>query len=929
MGIIDHPMDRRKFLRAGAIAGVAAAGLAGCTPEAGTPDGGSTDSKSSANGDVQATVCENDQAIIDGLGEWKCGLCWANSSCGGYCVNYRYVVDGVVVRSGTDNGHEDTEETPQWRACPRGRSKSQNVYGAERLRYPLKRKNWQPGGVDYHPELRGKDEWERITWEEAIELAGGEIKRIYDNFGPESVLLTSYYVVPSLFGKLGGYWSWEDTVSYGSYTATCETLGLGYYGEPGLPAMNDRLDLKNAEYIVMASGNPAWAATGNPLYYLQLARDNGTQFAYIGPSYNVSASALDAKWIPVRNGTDTALWLAVAYEMIRMDEETGDIIDWDFLNTYTLGFDMNHMPEDAKLEECFKDYILGEYDDLPKTPEWATEICGTPVEDITWLADVMSKKYKTMLLHSFAAFRTTGSENLSQAMMTVALMGGHAGKSGHCFGPGLYAQFAANGGEHLVRFGKYDYIWSDDPFSASALIPGIKGWTAVADGHFTSYSNSNLAGTTSDFHAAEEHDLDIRLWYSCANNSLHTKGNGQLEGVRAVREGNIECIIAQDLLVTDTVMFSDIILPATTPWEGNLDPAEGDVMWVGNTTAIDGDLNGDHNKEIFPAIHPIIKPLFDTKSDGWIWRKLTEAVGVAVEDIFPVSEVQFWFDLTADATFCNENGEWQHIFNVTQETIDKYGVDYQVQTDGVMDLEEFFKQGYFSVDRKLENDPHLFIKFKDFIDDPEANPLTTATGKFEIYSQSKADGYNTTGLSEEPIKPYANYFTPNNGYVASFKNWETKEPGDYPFVLSQPHYLRRAHTQNDGSTWLREALQNPFFVSRPDADAKGIKTGDTVRVWNEYGQILRQASVLSSLVPGCVALPHGAHFDLDESDPDNPIDLGGSEAMLLGPKVSNYHYALSGYNSTLVNFEKYDGDPIPHDGERMVAHIDFDQFDAE
>lgn len=915
MGILGHGLSRRGFLKATAATGAA------LTLGVGTS---CSSASTCAAAKDQASLSASDRAIVNGDGEWKCGLCWAGSSCGGYCVNMQYVVDGVVVRTGTDNSHEDTEETPQWRSCTRGRSKRQNVYGVERLKYPIKRKHWNPDDKEYHPELRGKDEWERISWDEAIRLAGSEIKRIYSDYGPESVLLTTYYALPNLFSYLGGYYSWEDTVSYGSYTATCETFGLSYYGEPGLPAMNDRLDLKNAEWIVMTGGNPGWASTGNPLYYFQLARDSGTQYAYIGPTYNVSAAALDARWVPLRNGTDTPFWLAVAYEMIRMDEELGDVIDWDFLNKYCLGFDMEHMPEDAVENECFKDYVLGRYDSVPKTPEWATEMCGTPVEDITWVAGIMSKRHKTMLLFSFAGFRCTGSENLSQAMMTVALMGGHAGKSGHGFGPGLYGQFAANGGEHLVRFGKYDYPTIDNPI-AEKVIPGIKGWTSIADGHYTSYSSANLLDAADSFHEPEEHDLDIRLWYSCSNNSLHTKGNGQLEGVRALREGNIECVISQDMFVTDTVMFSDLVLPVTTPWEGNLDPNEGDVMWACNTTAMDGDTNGDHNKEIFPSVHPIIKPMFDTKSDGWIWRRLCGEIGIDEKEVFPVSEVQFWFDLTADATFRNEDGEFQHIFNVRQETIDKYGVDYEVQADGVMDLEDFFKQGYFSVDRKLEGDPHVFIKYKDFIDDPMANPLSTTSGKFEIYSQKKADSYNVCGLSEEPIKGYANYYVPTNGYVKSFANWESKEPGEFPFLLSQTHYLRRAHTQNDGSTWLREALENPIFINRSDAAAKGIETGDTVRVWNEYGQILRQASVLSSIMPGCVALPHGPHFDLDETDPDNPIDLAGSEAMLLGPEVSNYHYALSGYNTTLCDFEKYQGASMPRDCDRLVAHIDFEE----
>ena len=84
--------------------------------------------------------------------------------------------------------------------------------------------------------------------------------------------------------------------------------------------------------------------------------------------------------------------------------------------------------------------------------------------------------------------------------------------------------------------------------------------------------------------------------------------------------------------------------------------------------------------------------------------------------------------------------------------------------------------------------------------------------------------------------------------------------------------------------------------------------------------------MISSIVPGCVALPHGAHFDLDETDPDNPIDRAGSENMIMDFKESNYLHALSGYNTTLVDFEKWEGDPIPRDCERDMAHIDFPEM---
>ncbi|MDE8704054.1 molybdopterin-dependent oxidoreductase, partial [Adlercreutzia equolifaciens] len=94
---------------------------------------------------------------------------------------------------------------------------------------------------------------------------------------------------------------------------------------------NDRYDVKNAEWIVFQGCNPAWASGGSSCYNFLHAKAAGTQFVMIAPSCNATAQLLNARWIPVRSGTDTAFMLAVAYEMLKIDEERGDVSDWDVL----------------------------------------------------------------------------------------------------------------------------------------------------------------------------------------------------------------------------------------------------------------------------------------------------------------------------------------------------------------------------------------------------------------------------------------------------------------------------------------------------------------------------------------------------------------------------------------------------------------------
>lgn len=104
-------------------------------------------------------------------------------NCGGRCVNRSYVEDGKVIYQKTDDLHEDTRDYPQQRGCARGRALRQMIFGADRLKYPLKRKHWKPGGGER--ELRGKDEWERISWEEALDIIASETTRIKENMETE------------------------------------------------------------------------------------------------------------------------------------------------------------------------------------------------------------------------------------------------------------------------------------------------------------------------------------------------------------------------------------------------------------------------------------------------------------------------------------------------------------------------------------------------------------------------------------------------------------------------------------------------------------------------------------------------------------------------------------------------------------------------
>lgn len=398
MALLEKKVGRRNFLKgsAAAAAALAAAGISGCAPNQGE---GEKLSGTGTDGMTPHTVA-SDVAVLDG-GEWITVDCWGN--CGGRCVNKVLVQDGVVLRQKTDDVDEDTLEHPQQRSCPRGHSMRQHVFNANRVKYPMKRKSWQPGGGENaHGELRGEEGWERISWDEALDYIAAEMKKAYDTWGPKSILAAAYsdigdtyfdQVICLLNAKGGAMHHELGTVSLGSWPVP-EIMMTG-----GMLAAPDSLSIQDSELHFHFGNN--WMANkgGNTAYQLDYAKREGGKVIIVEPWLNQTAQAVADEWVPIIPGTDTAFCIGMMYHMIE-----NDLQDQDFLDKYCVGFDAEHMPEGADPKDNFKDYVLGTHDDEPKTPEWAEAICGVPAADIRRLAEEIASTEK---VNFFAGQSTT------------------------------------------------------------------------------------------------------------------------------------------------------------------------------------------------------------------------------------------------------------------------------------------------------------------------------------------------------------------------------------------------------------------------------------------------------------------------------------------------------------------------------------------
>jgi len=789
-------------------------------------------------------------------GEWITAACWHN--CGGQrCVLKAQVVDGVVQRVKTDDTHPDSPDHPQIRGCARGRSQQQQIFGADRLKYPMKRKNWEPGGG--RKELRGIDEWVRISWDEALDIVASEIVRIKETYGNEGILeVGSYLSKPlALMGGAVGTWG---TTSWGTWYYTGPKIGLG----DGLMATshNDRMDLRNSELIVIWGGNPAWSAQGNAMAFYRDAKKAGAKFIFIDPFYNDSAMILADEWVPVRLATDHALALGMAHTLLTEDDPTTNpLIDWDFLNRCTVGFDREHMPEGADADQNFKDYVLGELDGEPKTPEWAAEICGVPPKTIRALARQIASTKRVALLTAWAPARTNNSDSWPQIFMALGAMTGHIGQSGRMTGVSCW-EYTANGGPALVKSGGAG-VPRLEAETISNKINNNELWDAILNQEY-------IAG----FETVQP--INIQMIVHDGGSALNQKV-GMTKGIAAHRQ--VEFVLTSNYNFNTNAKYSDVVLPVTTQWERA------------------GFIKG--NREHLIWARQVTQPLFEARDDEWIAAELATRLGFDGTLVSPMSLDQQVFNQLAGATVLKDDGiEAEPLLTITANDITEMGVEGAPQS-GRITLQEFKEKGVYSVPRS-QGDKLGYIAHAAFREDPEANPLATPSGKLEIYCQDIVDFVKNSGFTQ--IQPIPTYNKAQEGYEDTFSDWSNKVKSEYPLQLLTFHYRRRSHSIFDSVPWLRELFPQEFWMNPLDAQAHGLQSGDTVKITSRHGAVLRSLFVSERLMPGVVAIGEGAWAQVDEA---SGIDIAGATNTLNGGIATGQGH--QGWNTCNVKVEKYEG----------------------
>ena len=207
------------------------------------------------------------------------------------------------------------------------------IYSPDRLLYPMKRVDFDPDG-ERNPQNRGTSGYERISWDEALDLVAGEIKRVKRDHGPGAIMNGSGS--HHTWGVLG-YWlsariRFFNMVGWSPVMHNPDSWEGWYWGAAhhwGQSARNGGGEtygtvedlLKHAEMVVFWSSDPE-ATSGvygahDGTVRRQWLKDLGIPCVHIDPFHNHTAQLLGGKWIAPRPGTDSAM---VAGHRPRVDD---------------------------------------------------------------------------------------------------------------------------------------------------------------------------------------------------------------------------------------------------------------------------------------------------------------------------------------------------------------------------------------------------------------------------------------------------------------------------------------------------------------------------------------------------------------------------------------------------------------------------------
>lgn len=658
--------------------------------------------------------------------------------CGGQCVLKMHIKDGELAYVESDtSGDSGFGEGFQPRACLRGRSIRQWLNGPDRLNYPMKR---------VEGTKRGDGQYERISWDEAIDLIASEFTRIVSTYGNEAVYcqecsgIEQNYMtrtpIRRLFNLCGG-----QIDRYGSYSSASITFGVYpyVYGKSGWGARSFKT-LQEGELVVMFGNAPSdTRMSGDGAGYdLNVAREQKhVRIISIDPRRSEVCANEGAEWIPIKPGTDGALVAGIAHELI-----VSDLVDLDFLHTYCVGFDDETLPEGAEPNTSYRAYVMGDgYDRVEKTPAWASAITLIPEARIVQLAHEIAAADPCFICQGWGPQRRTNGDSGSRAIMILPLLVGQVGKPGTNSG----------GREGNNGYDPDDLSMSSGDNPVKAKFPLFLWPEVIKNGDKLTAENAGIQG-------ADKLTCGIKMMVNFGNNTMAGQGADINKTTEILKDESLcEFIVSYDVNFTDSCNYADLILPDLAVQETYSMTTQGDCndtkgIWMGD---------------------PIGEPKYERREVYEVFGEVAKKLGVYDE---------------YSAGGLSREGWRRKVYDDFREKHSELPTYDEAVVQGAV------KEGY-PADAGI--DPYF--------DDPEANPLKTETGKIQIYSPKLAEYAATWTLPEgDAIYPVPVYVPGYDGPESATDEYPLQLTGFHTKGTVHSTYACNEvlHKMSEPSVWI-------------------------------------------------------------------------------------------------------------------------------
>jgi trimethylamine-N-oxide reductase (cytochrome c) len=780
------------------------------------------------------------------------------------------------------------------------------IYSPDRLLYPMKRVDFDPNGKR-NCENRGTSEYVRISWEEALDIVAGEIKRVKKTYGPGAILNGSGS--HHLWGNLG-YWlsarlRFFNNIGWTPVAHNPDSWEGWYWGAThhwgqsmhlGAPESYGTVEdcLKECEMVVFWSSDPeatsgVYAAFEGTVRR-QWLKELGIKMVHIDPFFNHTAALLGGKWLAPRPATGNALSLAIAYVWI-----TEGLYDKTYVAQRTQGFDQ------------WKEYILGKDDGIPKTPEWQENEAGIAAKDVRALARQWGTRKTYLAAGGLSGFGSacrdaTGNEWARSMVCLMAMQG--LGKPGVNMGgmqqgtpidTGFYFPGYAEGGlsGDLAGTALGVSLYSRFPQLPTVntvyqRVPRLRIPEAILDGHTYGYPTDSMTieGQFLRYDYPTPGHSPVKMYYKYGGSHLGTMCETN-RYANMYRSDKLEFVVNQSIWFEGEAKFADVILPACTNFE------RWDISEFANCGGYIQHSFSQCNHRVAIMQHKCIEPLGESKSDFQIFLEIAKRLGFAA--LFSEGVTEFdWCKRLFEATDLPSAVSWK----------------------------DFLTKGYYVIPAPKE-ELRAPVSFRAFAEDrlkdtPEIAPLPAD------YTEQVFRGLQTQSGKIEFVCSSLQRFDPDDPerpvmtkYIPAWEGHHTTELYQkYPLQLITPHPRYSFHTMGDGKrSWINDIKDHRVLIdgyyywivriNSGDAGARGIKENDLVRVFNNRGAVICAARITERVGPGTVHSYEGSSIYDPIGEPGSSPDRGGCMNILTPSRsiIEKSHSIAA--NSCLVEIEKW------------------------